>query len=264
MIAAIPKVMETHCLDLRQRNESPRKVESNCQSLAEIFAKMSQEEKQALTAVYTQGSMFSGREIAILAGNCPNISILRFENAYRIGDTELKLIAQCFKDTLEELNVKFASNSADQTEFMGGLCRLLPDLRDQVEWISDNGVEELLLNCPKLKKLDLSGAKITEKSLETISKCLSLTHINLHSCSFGQTNEANKQAVKKLHRMRPDLTIGHNKGTYHCVVNPKSTVKKWSLLKSIKKGCANRFNNLLQMMTKIVLRIFDSFHHKLQ
>ena len=52
---------------------------------------------------------------------------------------------------------------------MGDICRLIPELKDGVEWITDSGVETLVERCKKLTRLDLSYTKITHRTLEAIA-----------------------------------------------------------------------------------------------
>lgn len=255
MVAAIPSIMGPHCLDLRARKESLRDIEANCRSLTEYFIQMTAQQKQAITEVYTRGgTLLSEREINILADNCPNISKLKLRCAYRIGDDAVKTIANRFKETLTELDLHFASNSADQTEFMGEMCRVIPQLRDQVEYITDHGISYLLEKCKKLSKIDLSGTAMTTKTLDKIAETTQLVYLEINPCyKIAATKNYDErpkfEAIDRLCKQRPDLTIVDERGIHAAIVQPSAQ----------RRGIGQAFLFYLQKLITKISQLFSTF-----
>lgn len=275
MVAAIPSVMGSHCLDLTKRDEKIKDIDANCQSLIDLFNTMSAQQKQNITEVYAkQGSFLSQREIIIIADNCPNVSKFFLNNGYRIGDAAVKTIAERFKDSLIELNLGGCSNSADQTEFMGNMCRIIRDVAHQIEYITDDSVSDLLDKCHKLSKIALGSTAITTKTLDKIAEKTQLIYLNVSYCykiapTPNYDTKPKFEAIDNLYRQRPTLTIVDERGVHAAkevrapAVDERRTptaeepqrVQEGSLLRRIGSSFGFYLNKLIRMITQAVSSI---------
>jgi Leucine-rich repeat (LRR) protein len=170
---------------------------SDEESENEILSRKANEMNENLECLYTQASYISLDAYVQLLENCPNLRVLNLCCAKKTGHAALGIIAKFKK--LEELNLHFASY-ASVIEQMGQYERV-PDFAKR-EGITDDIVETILNNCPNLKKLDLSGAKITERTLELIASNPNITFLKILQCW-----DLNKAEVEKLKEARSDLVI---------------------------------------------------------
>ncbi len=184
----IPQTENT--LDLRLASSSDEKI------MHRIILKKATEMGKNLEYLYTQSAYLSYESLVKLLLDCPNLKILNLSCSYKISEKSLAIIAQFKK--LEELNLQFASYIPDINLDKLSTNRIANPSQD----ITDNGVDIILKGCPHLKKLDLSGTKVTNKTLEKIKNKEKLIFLRVHKClKLKQSN------IDSLAQFRPNLMI---------------------------------------------------------
>lgn len=139
------------------------------------------EENPNIKRIYTQDSCITIKSFKKLIECDLKIKELNLSGAYFVGDSELEILKL---PELEELNLSFAYG------------------RFPVQMITDKGVSTILDNCTNLKKLDLSGTKITNKTLEKIATKPLINFLRIFSC-----NKITAKEIKDLKTSCPDLKV---------------------------------------------------------
>lgn len=168
----------------------------------ELICRKSVEMGVKLKELHTQASYISAEGYAALVKNCPNLEVLNLCVAYKTGDTALKIISGF--DSLRELNLNFACNEPC-IESRGTMSRCA-DL-SAVEDITDVGVEAILNNCMNLRAIDLSGTRISVKTLELIASKQNITTLKVGAC-WNLTRDD----IAHLRAARPDIVVHENEG----------------------------------------------------
>lgn len=113
--------------------------------------------------------------IKVLVTHCPLLHALYIDGATNITDASMLLIAEHCRTKLTHFGVVNCPlvSLKDGVMQIGKCCAHLTDL--SIGWLSDGGNEhaivDLVLVCPRLQALDLSGHRITSAILKALAKC---------------------------------------------------------------------------------------------
>lgn len=173
-----------------------------------------------LEALYTQAFCGTKETYETLVNCCPNVKVLNLHCAKGINNEILKKISTLPK--LEELNVAFC------------------------DAITDEGIEPILKNCP-IKKLDLSGSKITSKTLEILKDIKEFKYLKLEGWEPEGSDDTREvisldmmmvqlrfdYQIKNLSQARSDITIATDKSITN-VIYPDARREFISLFNNVK------------------------------
>lgn len=193
--------------------------------LNNTLSNLTDQQKAAITAVFTESAYISTKGLVALATACPNISSLRLANAHRTGNKAVRLLANMLPK-LKELNLHFANDETKQLKKLKSMRRDVPRLKDLshkdpslVKWITNSSIKILLNNCTQLTNLDLSGINITTLTLKKIMQLpiqylavdpfyhISIPAVFIPDISAREKAEKVIAAIDGLQEARPDLTI---------------------------------------------------------
>ncbi|RIB00681.1 hypothetical protein C2G38_2301332 [Gigaspora rosea] len=159
----------------------------------------------------------SNKKIKGIVHTFPNIIHLDFEQSIDPTGKTLKLVAKSYLN-LEYLNIsalrelrEFRSKNDIGLTAIANSCHKLEYLNiSNCTEFSEISICNVVRSCPRLKQLDLSYCRITDKTIEEIARsCPNLKYLNLRGCYIVgyPTYIISKEAIDQLVSLNPNIHI---------------------------------------------------------
>ena len=145
-------------------------------------------ELKTLSFVYESGANWPANVdvLSVLVKNCTcellTISFIGFPSVTDIG---VNYAAECYFGSLVKVNFNYCRNLSDHAiNGLANYCKALRDIGFNSTQISDEGLTNLALKCPRLKRVDFGNCpKLTDISVICLAnKCTKLEDASMENC----------------------------------------------------------------------------------